>query len=63
MLESKQQTLSFIVCHCCPGSGQVRTGVHKLSLSMYPFSISIDEHVPLKFLTKRLRKITNIFTN
>jgi len=36
-----------------------RTGVPKLSLAMYPFSISIDEHVPLKFLmTKRLRKIT-----
>jgi len=25
-----------------------RTGVPKLSLSIYPFSISIDEHVPLK---------------
>jgi len=26
---------------------------------MYPFSISTDEHIPLKFLvTKRLRKIT-----
>ena len=25
-----------------------RTGVPKLSLSMYSFSISIDEHVPLK---------------
>jgi len=29
---------------------------------MYPFNISIDEHVPLKFLiTKRLRKITKIY--
>ena len=27
-----------------------RTGVIKLSLAMYPFSISVDEHVPLKFL-------------
>jgi len=36
-----------------------RTGVPKLCLAMYPFSISIDKHVPLKFLiTKRLRKIT-----
>ena len=26
------------------------TGVPKLSLSMYPFSISIDEHVPLKWV-------------
>ena len=35
-----------------------RTGVIKLSLAMYPFSIPIDEHVPLKFLmTKRLWKI------
>ena len=38
-----------------------RTGVIKLSLAMYPFSISIDEHVPLKFLmTKRLWKITRM---
>jgi len=38
------------------------TGVPKLSLAIYPFSISIDEHVPLKFLmTKRLRKITKIY--
>jgi len=29
---------------------------------MHPFSISIDEHVPLKFhMTKRLRKITKIY--
>jgi len=29
---------------------------------MYPFSISIDEHVAPKFLmTKRLRKITKIY--
>jgi len=27
-----------------------RTGVPKLSLAMFPFRISIDEHVPLKFL-------------
>jgi len=34
-----------------------RTGVPKLSLAMYPFSISIDEHVPVKFLTtKKLGK-------
>jgi len=38
-----------------------KKGVPKLFLAMYPFSISIDEHVPLKFLmTKRLRKITKI---
>jgi len=24
-------------------------GVPNLSLNMYPFSISIDEHIPLKF--------------
>jgi len=30
---------------------------------MYPFSISLYEHVHLKFLmTKRLRKIKNIYT-
>jgi len=29
---------------------------------MYPFSISIDEHAPLKFLmTKRFRKITKAY--
>jgi len=39
-----------------------RSGVPKLTLPMYPFSISIDEHVPLKFLmTKRLRKITKTY--
>jgi len=39
-----------------------RTGVIKLSLAMYHFSISIDEHVPLKFLmTKRLWKITRMY--
>jgi len=32
--------------------------VPNLSLTMLPFSISIDEHVPLKFLmTKRMSKI------
>jgi len=37
-------------------------GAPKLSLAMYPFSISIDEHVPLKFfMTKRLKKITKIY--
>jgi len=39
-----------------------RSGVIKLSLAMHPFSISIDEHVPLKFLmTKRLWKITRMY--
>jgi len=39
-----------------------RTGVIKLSLTMYPFSISIDGHVPLKFyITKRLWKITRTY--
>ena len=44
------------------GTGfRFRTGVIKLSLAMYPFSISIDEQVPLKFLmTKRLWKITRM---
>ena len=33
-------------------------GVLNLSLNMYPFSILIDEHVPLKFpMTKSLSKI------
>jgi len=37
------------------------TGVPKLSLAMHTFSISIDEHVPQKFLmTKTLRKTTKI---
>jgi len=39
-----------------------RSAVPKLSLTIYHFSISIDEHVPLKFLmTTRLRKITKIY--
>ena len=38
-----------------------RTGVIKLSLAMWPISISIDQHVPLKFLmTHRLWKITRM---
>jgi len=38
-----------------------RTGVPNLFLTMYPFSISTDEYVPLNFLTtKRLSKITKI---
>jgi len=38
------------------------TGAIKLSLAMYPFSISIGEHVPLKSLmTKRLWKITRMY--
>jgi len=41
---------------------RLRAGVVKLSLAMYPFSISIDEHIPLKFLmTKRLWKITRMY--
>jgi len=39
-----------------------RTGVTNLSLTMYPFSISIDERVPLKCLmTKKLNKIPNSY--
>jgi len=38
-----------------------KTGVSKLSLTMYPGSISTDEHVPVKFLkTKKLNKIRKI---
>jgi len=37
------------------------TGVLNLSLTMYPFNISTDEHVLLKFLMKKgLSKITKI---
>jgi len=40
---------------------QSRTAVLNLSLSMYPLSISTDEHVSLKFpMAKRLSKITKI---
>jgi len=63
MNQSKQQTLSFIVCLCRWGLGVgFGEGFPKLFLAIYPFSISIDEHVPLKFLmTKRLRKITKLY--
>jgi len=41
-----------------PRAQTATSGVPNLSLTMYPFSISIDERVPLKCLvTKRLRKI------
>jgi len=45
------------------GTGfRFRTGVIKISLAMYLFSISIDEHIPLKFyMTKRLWKITKMY--
>jgi len=36
-------------------------GIPNISLTMYPFSISTDEQLPLKCLTtKRLSKITKI---
>jgi len=36
----------------------VKTEVPNLSLTMYPFSISTDEHIPLKFvMTKKLGEI------
>ena len=41
---------------------RLRTSILTLTLAMYPFSISLYEHVPLKFLmTKRLRKVTKIY--
>jgi len=42
-----------------------KTGVFKLSQAMYPFSISIDEHVPLKFLMTKKSVENNkiVFTN
>jgi len=54
---------------CGSGSAKIlplplphRPGVPKLTKPMHPFSISIDEHVPLKYLmTKRLRKITGTY--
>jgi len=52
--ETMQNTLSMLHCSFSPG-------VPNLSLTMYPISISTDEHVPLKFLTtKTLRKIIKI---
>ena len=55
--ESIKATDTFIYCV----SLRFRTSIPKLSLAMYPFSISLHEHVSLKFLiTKRLRKITKI---
>jgi len=39
----------------------VTTEVPKLSLTMSPFSISIDEHVPLKFLLSKSLKKTKIY--
>ena len=37
-------------------------GVPNLSLNMYPFSISIDKHAPLKFpMTKSLSKIAKLY--
>ena len=37
-------------------------GVRNLFLNMYPFSISIDEQVPIKFpMTKSLSKILKLY--
>jgi len=45
-----------------PKAQVYRTGVTNLSLTMYPFTISIYEHVPLKFpVTKRVSKIPKIY--
>jgi len=42
-------------------NNQAVAGVPNLSLTIYPFSISTDEHVPLKCLvTKRISKRTKI---
>jgi len=35
------------------------SGITNLSLTMYPFSISTDEHVPLKFLMTKHFIMTN----
>jgi len=48
----------------CSASPRLRfgTSIPKLSLAMYPFSISLYEHASLKFLmTKRMKKITKIY--
>ena len=59
--ESIKATNTFIYSLSLLRRFRSRTGVPKLSLAMYPFNISIDEHVPLKFLMKkRLKKITKI---
>jgi len=57
--QSKQTTL-FI--YSLSPRLRFRTSIPKLSPAMYPFSISLYEHVPLKFvMKKRLRKITKIY--
>jgi len=48
------------------GTGfRFRTGVIKLSVAMYPFSISIHEHVPPKisYDKKAVENNQNVFTN
>ena len=51
--QPKQPTFSYL-----SPKFRFRTNIAKLSTAMYPFRISLYEHVPLKFLmTKRLRKI------
>jgi len=53
--------LSRLLLSYAYNTTSIRLGVPNLPLTMYPFSISTDEHVPLKFLmTKRLSKITKI---
>jgi len=60
--ESIKATNTFIYILSPLPKFRFRTGVPLLTLAMYPFSISTDEPVPLKFLmTKRLRKITKIY--
>jgi len=44
--------LKVIYVHTCPVA-TLKTGVPKLSPSVYPFSISTDEHVPLNMSTRR----------
>jgi len=40
--------------HCCKMERFSKAGVPKLPLAMYPFSISVDEHVPLNMGAGRI---------
>ena len=62
MNQSKQQTLSI---YAVSQRFRFRTSFSKHSLAMYPFSISLYEHVSLKFLMTKKTEANKqtIFTN
>jgi len=53
-LTSELLIVTYQKLPCLSKNLDSRAGVPKLSLAMYPFSISVDDHVPLKMGAGRI---------